>query len=469
MGQGMRGNDSVKPLYSGRVGAWPGYPPAVAAGGFCFISGTMGLNDEGALVGGWSELPGEAQALSSGFADVDVVEGAPGAQAWAAFRQVRTLLNGLGADFDDVLQLHLYQKEKRLFPVFERIRRLYEPEAPAPASGIGVGDSSADGDAWFGVDGIAIDPSAWRFPERRRVLRHAGEQPTGSHYSQAVQAGPYVFLAGQIALDPSRPGNPVVQGYDDVPEEGRFLRVGRSHPDFRDGAIAAQTWFTYEKIHRVLEAAGSGLEDLISVTVFLQDMKDYATFHRVHERSLARALPALTVVEAREVGHKGTLVEIEATALRPAPGIAHRVIAPPSKRVRAHCASARMAGPLIFVSGQVGLDPAGDLVSDRSALPRLIRPHAAAIARMTGRQAAVCQAFAIFERLAETLHAAGRPLSAVARIVLYVRDVGDFVSFDLTCRHYLPEQRPALSCVVIPRVSPIPGALLCVEATAVSD
>jgi 2-iminobutanoate/2-iminopropanoate deaminase len=88
---------------------------------------------------------------------------------------------------------------------------------------------------------------------------------------------------------------------------------------------------------------------------------------------------------------------------------------------------------------------------------------------MTGRPAAVFQAFAIFERLAATLHEVGSPLSAVARIILYLRDLGDFVPFDLTCRHYLPEHRPALSCVVIPRVSPISGTRLCVEATAAID
>src|SRR5262245_55565459 len=205
----MTGEASVKAVGAGLAGAWPGYPLAVTAGGFCFISGTMGLGNDGTLVTGWSELPDEARGLGSGYADLDAVEGPPAAQAWAAFRQVRTLLGQLGADIGDVLQLHLYQKEKRFFPAFERMRRLYEPDAPAPASGIGVGDASPDGNAWFAIDGIAIDPSTWRFAGRRDVLRHRGEQPSGSHYSQAVVAGPYLFLAGQIGLDHTRPGAPV--------------------------------------------------------------------------------------------------------------------------------------------------------------------------------------------------------------------------------------------------------------------
>ena len=41
---------------------------------------------------------------------------------------------------------------------------------------------------------------------------------------------------------------PLIRGYDDIPERGRFLKVGRSHEDTRNGTIAAQTWFTYDLI-----------------------------------------------------------------------------------------------------------------------------------------------------------------------------------------------------------------------------
>jgi 2-iminobutanoate/2-iminopropanoate deaminase len=441
----------------------------VTGGGFCFLSGVLGLNDDGQLVGRWSELPAEGRALGSGFAQVDALEGAPGAQAWAAFARARSLLRDRGADFGDMLQLHLYQKDKRFFPVFERIRQRYEPDAPAPASGIGVGIGGGGRSAWFALDGIAVDPVEWRFGERRRVLRHVGEQAPGSHYSQAVLAGPYVFLAGQLPLDHSRHGTPMVQGYDDVPEEGRFLRVGRSHPDFRDGPIAAQTWFTYAKIARILDAAGCGPEDVVAVTVFLQDMRDYATFHRVHERSLARACPALTVVEVGEVGHKGTRVEVEVTAMRRTEGLAHRAVAPRRVVPGAHCAPGRLAGPLLFISGQLGVTASGDAVAQLPDLPPAIRSHAAAVARMTGRSAATAQAFAIFERIGAILGDVGRTWSAVARLILYVEDERDLIPFDLTCRHYCPDRRPAFSCVTVGRAGPVPGARLCLEAIAVLD
>ncbi len=449
--------------------SWPGYPQAVTAGGFCFISGTMGLNADGVLVSDWSELPDGGASLGSGFASVDAVEGPPGAQTWAAFHQIQSLMVSLGGDLEDLLQVHLYQKEKRFFPVCEKVRMVFEPAAPAPSSGIGVCGVSPDGNAWFAIDGIAIAPREWRFGERRRVLRYVGEQPPGSHYSQAVQAGPYIFVAGHIPNDTSKPGNPVVRGYEDVPEAGRFLRVGRSHPDARDGLIAAQTWFTYEKIQRVLQAAGSGLDDVVNLTIFLQDMKDYPTFHRIHQRCFQSSLPALTVTEAREVGHQGTLIEIEATAMRSSEGSARRTIELAAMNARAHCALATVAGPLVFASGQVGLDGGGRAVTDMSGIPKPLRPHAAGIARVTGRPEATVQAFVIFENLSAILLEAGGALPSLARLIVYLEDFADFVPFDLVCRHYLPDRRPALSCIAIPRVSPIPGTRLCVEATAVIE
>ncbi|MFT5393640.1 MAG: enamine deaminase RidA (YjgF/YER057c/UK114 family) [Gammaproteobacteria bacterium] len=63
---------------------------------------------------------------------------------------------------------------------------------------------------------------------------------------------------------------------------------------------------------------------------------------------------------------------------------------------------------------------------------------------------------------------AGLSLKNVARIVLYLEAFADFVAFDAVCKHYLPDNRPALSPVEIPRASPVPGARICIEAIAVS-
>ena len=129
-----------------------------------------------------------------------------------------------------------------------------------------------------------------------------------------VRTGHFLFLAGQIPIDTSKPGSPLIRGYDDIPEEGRFLRVGRSHEDTRNGPIASQTWFTYDVIRRHLEAVGSSLDHVLNLIVYLQDIRDFPTFHRVHERFFGSKPPALDGDRSGRSGTQGTLIEIEPTA-----------------------------------------------------------------------------------------------------------------------------------------------------------
>src|SRR6185436_20501165 len=129
---------------------------------------------------------------------------------------------------------------------------------------------------------------------------------------------------GQIPIDTSQPGAPLIRNYEDIPEAGHFLSVGRSHEDARNGPIAAQTWFTYDLIRQHLEGVGSALDQVLNLVVYLQDMRDFPTFHRVHEHFFPKDPPAMTVVEVGEVGHKGTLIEIEPTAVLPGKGVTRR-------------------------------------------------------------------------------------------------------------------------------------------------
>ena len=62
----------------------------------------------------------------------------------------------------------------------------------------------------------------------------------------------------------------------------------------------------------MLEDSKSSLDDVVSITVYLQDMNDYVTFHQVHTSFFSNCSPALSVTQFDKVGHKGTLIEIEA-------------------------------------------------------------------------------------------------------------------------------------------------------------
>jgi enamine deaminase RidA (YjgF/YER057c/UK114 family) len=379
-------------------------------------------------------------------------------------------MTALGGTLKDLLREHNYQKDKRFFPVFNKVRTTFEPVEPTPNSSLGICAGSPDEKAWVVLDGIAIAPQDWRFKGRRCVLRSSGTLASAAHYSQGVLAGPYIFLAGQIPIDTSKQGNPLISAYEDIPKEGRFLQTGFSHPDTRNGPIASQSWFAYNHIRLLLKEAGCGMEDIANVTVFLQSMNDFPTFHEIHRHFFPNCSPALTVTEFRQVGHKGTLIEIEVTAMRSAEGLERRFIQETgSMKSSIHSALAVIAGPLVFVSGQSGFDSDGKMIQDPSGLPKALRFDAVGLARVNGRPEATCQAISIFENLKAILKEAGVSLSSMAKIVLYLDNFKDFIAFDSVCKHYCKGPKPSLACVMIPKVSPFPGARICIEAIAVKE
>lgn len=109
-------------------------------------------------------------------------------------------------------------------------------------------------------------------------------------YSQAVRTGNLVYTAGQIPLDPAT---------------GKMV----------EGDVQAQVEQALGNLQAVLEAAGSGLEQVIKTTVFLQNMDDFADMNEVYARFFSGDPPARSAVEVARLP-LGALVEIEAVALR---------------------------------------------------------------------------------------------------------------------------------------------------------
>lgn len=110
-------------------------------------------------------------------------------------------------------------------------------------------------------------------------------------YSQAVRAGQFVFLSGQIPLDPQS-GNMV--GGDDV---------------------EAQTEQVMKNLAAVLLAAGSSFGQVVKATIFLTDLGDFAVVNKVYGGYFeGHAPPARATVQVAALP-RGAKVEIELTAL----------------------------------------------------------------------------------------------------------------------------------------------------------
>jgi 2-iminobutanoate/2-iminopropanoate deaminase len=124
--------------------------------------------------------------------------------------------------------------------------------------------------------------------EKKRV--HSEDAPAAvGPYSQAIRAGNLIFTAGQVALD-SASGELV--GSD----------------------VATQTEQVITNLKAVLTAAGSGLDQVLKTTVFLQSMSDFASMNAVYGRHFPEPYPARSTVEVGALP-KGALVEIEVIAL----------------------------------------------------------------------------------------------------------------------------------------------------------
>jgi 2-iminobutanoate/2-iminopropanoate deaminase len=112
----------------------------------------------------------------------------------------------------------------------------------------------------------------------------------GAPYSQAIRAGGFVFVSGQLAL---RPGDKELTG----------------------GTIEEQTEQVFANIGAILEEAGTGLDRLVKTTVFLQDLGDFQGMNSVYAKHVGDAPPARSTVEVAKLP-SGALVEIEAIALQ---------------------------------------------------------------------------------------------------------------------------------------------------------
>jgi len=111
-------------------------------------------------------------------------------------------------------------------------------------------------------------------------------------YSQAISLdtghGKLIFASGQIPLDP---------------ETGELV----------EGTVGVQTAAVMRNLGAVLEAAGSGFDRLLKVTIFLADMEDFGVVNEVYGQFVVDPLPARATVEVSRLP-RDVRVEIEAIA-----------------------------------------------------------------------------------------------------------------------------------------------------------
>ena len=111
--------------------------------------------------------------------------------------------------------------------------------------------------------------------------------PAG-HYSQAVVHGGFVFVAGQLPIDPKDPSR-------------------------EPGSIEDQAAQALANVAAILHAAGTGLDSVVQMTVYVSDVSLWGKVNTVYSRVMGNHRPARAVVPSGELRH-GMLIEIQAIA-----------------------------------------------------------------------------------------------------------------------------------------------------------
>jgi 2-iminobutanoate/2-iminopropanoate deaminase len=124
---------------------------------------------------------------------------------------------------------------------------------------------------------------------QREAITTDGAPAALGPYSQAIVAGGLVFTAGQIGSDPA---------------------TGELTAD----DVAGQAERALRNLAAILDAAASGLDSIVKVTVFLADIGDWSTVNEVYARILPKPYPARSAFAVKDLP-KGALVEIEAVAV----------------------------------------------------------------------------------------------------------------------------------------------------------
>ena len=121
------------------------------------------------------------------------------------------------------------------------------------------------------------------------AIKPVGKKNPNLPFHPAVRAGDYIFVSGQVAKD-----------------ENGTMCVGN---------IEEETRSALEAVRRILREAGADLSDVVRMTVFLEDARDFGRYNRVFAEYFPDGGLARTTVEARAV--ISCKIEIDAIAYKP--------------------------------------------------------------------------------------------------------------------------------------------------------
>jgi aminoacrylate peracid reductase len=280
-------------------GPAPAYPysPAVKAGGFIYVSGTLAQDGTGAIVG----------------------KGDIGLQTTRVLDRMSDVLAAAGSSLDQAVSVMVYLKSQAHFAAMNDAYRSYWPKDPPTRTTV-VADLVPP-DALVEMSMVAVPKGA-----ERTVIHPQTWSKSPNPYSYAIRTGDTLFLAGLVSRS-GRDNTPIV------------------------GDVAAQTKVVLDNAGDLLEAAGMTHANVVSAKVYLPEVASFQQMNEAYRPYFGSAPPARATVKA-DLATKQFGVEITLVASSSPREVIHD-----GRPVNPNLSAAIRAGNRVYLSGMLGNTP----------------------------------------------------------------------------------------------------------------
>jgi aminoacrylate peracid reductase len=272
------------------------YSPAVKAGGFIYVSGTLAQDEAGTIVGKDA-----------------------GAQTTVVIERMRDILVSAGSSLEQVVAVSVYLKSTADFAAMNDAYRRFWPKDPPTRTTI-----QAD----LVLPEALVELSMTAVPDgaERVVVHPAGWMTSPNPYSYGIKSGDTLFLSGLVA------------------------RNGRDNA-FVPGDAASQTKTIMENARELLKAAGMSFDDVVSARVFMPDVSGFQQMNEAYRSYFTAGPPARATVKAALAGPQAA-VEITFVA-----SSAPREIVSDGRPANPNLSAAVRSGEHVYLSGMLGNTP----------------------------------------------------------------------------------------------------------------
>ena len=391
--------------------------------------------------GPWIFLTGH-EAFDFETGSTEAVAGPPGFPSFGLhrfrregdfiLRRMREVLQSFGSDLSHGVRLDQYYPTTKPVEPYHQSRKAEFGSYIPPSTSVvmerifgGATSISTSLMAFAPTDGYAIE----------RVYPKEVGAPSWSGFVPAITCNEFVFIAGQMATNPT-------DGLDARAHVPEYARWGGSE-------IRKQTLFLIlEKLKPALEAAGSSLEQSLKAQVYIEQTEDFPDFMAAWLEHFADIPCALTVVPTKSYGTVGGIIEINLIALKNGATRQKQVITADLPAMVSYGPCVR-AGEFLFPSGLMAIGADGQVVGAS------VSPAFEGLAH-----SGFAQATAIYGYLDALCQAAGTSMDNILRAQYFVSGMTEFPGVTAAWRALRDDQPHPFVCVQTPGPMPAPGATM---------